>query len=52
MIFSYEIRRAADDALLVTGSTKHVAVDRHGCVRRIPDEVREKLMMLCRHRAQ
>ncbi len=44
MTFSYEICRAADGALLVTGLTKHVAVDRHGCVRRIPDDVREKLL--------
>lgn len=44
MAFSYEIRRAADDALLVSGATKHVSVDRHGCVRRLPDEVRAKLL--------
>ncbi|MGC8782502.1 MAG: acyl-CoA thioesterase [Anaerolineae bacterium] len=44
MAFSYEIRRAGDGALLVTGSTKHVSVDRHGCARRIPDDVREKLL--------
>ncbi len=44
MTFSYEIRRAGDDALLVTGSTKHISVDRAGCVKRIPDPVRDRLL--------
>ncbi len=44
MVFSYEIRRAADDALLVTGSTRHISVDRAGCVRRIPDVIRDRLL--------
>jgi acyl-CoA thioester hydrolase len=29
MTFSYEIRRARDDALLVTGTTRHISVDHH-----------------------
>ncbi len=44
MTFSYEIRRASDDALLVTGMTRHISVDHHNCVKRIPDAMREKLV--------
>ena len=44
MIFSYEIRRASDDALLVTGLTRHISVDHHNAVQRIPDAMREKLL--------
>lgn len=44
MTFSYEIRRASDDALLVTGLTRHISVDHHSGVRRIPDALREKLL--------
>jgi len=44
MTFSYEIRRVADDALLVTGMTRHISVDHHGGVKRIPDAMREKLL--------
>lgn len=43
LTFSYEIRRAANDALLVTGMTKHIAVDEQGRVRQIPDTIRERL---------
>ena len=43
MTFSYEIRRAADDALLVTGSTKHISVDQEGRVKRIPPQIYERL---------
>lgn len=39
LTFIYEIRRAVDDTLLVTGETRHVCIDRAGAVRRIPDEL-------------
>lgn len=42
--FSYEIRRASDNVLLVTGKTCHISVDHHGNVRRIPDAMRAKLL--------
>lgn len=35
--FSYEVVRAEDDELLVTGQTKQICVDRQGRVRRLPD---------------
>lgn len=44
MTFSYEIRRARDGALLVTGMTRHISVDHHNAVKRIPDAMREKLL--------
>jgi len=44
MTFAYEIRRAADGALLVTGETKHISVDGAGQVKRIPDAIRTKLL--------
>ena len=44
MTFTYEIRRAADGALLVTGETRHISVDAAGRVRRIPDAMRARLM--------
>lgn len=43
MTFGYEVRRAADDALLVTGRTKHISMDRHGRVIRIPETLRDRL---------
>lgn len=43
MTFVYEVRRAADHALLVTGSTRHISVDARGRVRRIPDEMRARI---------
>lgn len=42
MNFSYEVRRAADGALLVSGTSRHISVDRAGRVIRIPDDVRER----------
>jgi acyl-CoA thioester hydrolase len=42
--FGYEVRCAATNEVLVTGSTKHLAVDRAGRVRRLPDEARERLL--------
>lgn len=44
MTFIYEVRRAADDALLVSGSTKHIAVDVLGKTKRIPEEMRARLL--------
>lgn len=44
MTFSYEIRRAAEGELLVSGRTRHIAVDRQGRVVRIPTPIREGLL--------
>ncbi|MCX6032797.1 MAG: thioesterase family protein [Chloroflexi bacterium] len=43
MTFVYEVRRSADDALLVSGSTKHISVDATGRVQRIPDAMRTRV---------
>lgn len=43
MNFTYEIRRASDGELLVTGSSRHISVDAEGAVRRIPQAMRERL---------
>lgn len=40
MTFGYEVRRESDGALLVTGSSKHISVDRLGRVTLLPDEIR------------
>ncbi len=37
--FDYEVHRAADNELLVSGYTNHVCIDRAGVVRRIPEEI-------------
>lgn len=42
MNFGYEVRRAADGELLVSGSTRHISVDARGQVRRIPEAVRAR----------
>jgi len=44
MTFTYEVRRAAGGDLLVTGSTKHISTDAQGKVRRIPEEMRERIL--------
>ena len=44
MTFSYEIRRASDGALLVSGKSTHVSVGPNGQVRRLPDELRSRLV--------
>jgi acyl-CoA thioester hydrolase len=44
MTFSYEIRRASDGELLVSGMTKHISVDEHGQVMSISGAFREKLL--------
>jgi acyl-CoA thioester hydrolase len=43
MSFAYEVRRAADGALLVSGDTKHISVDGQGGVRRFPETMRSEL---------
>jgi acyl-CoA thioester hydrolase len=42
MTFAYEIRRASDGELLVSGHTSHISVNREGRVIRLPDRVRER----------
>lgn len=44
MTFSYEVRRAADGELLVTGASKHISVDAQGRVRTLPSALREALL--------
>lgn len=44
MMFTYEIRRAADGELLVTGSTKLIAIDTDGRTRQFPDAMRARLL--------
>ncbi len=46
MNFSYEIRRAADGELLVSGSTRHISVDAQGRVQRIPAAMHAHLRAL------
>jgi acyl-CoA thioester hydrolase len=43
MTFSYEVRRAADGELLVTGATRHVSIDAEGKVTLLPVALRERL---------
>lgn len=43
MSFSYEVRRAVDGELLVTGSSKHISVDAQGRVMRLSPTLREVL---------
>ena len=43
MTFGYDVRRAADDELLVTGSTRHISIDPHGRVSLLPAMLRERL---------
>jgi len=44
MSFAYEVRRAADHAVLVTGSSKHISIDHQGRVVRIGDVMRGRIM--------
>jgi acyl-CoA thioester hydrolase len=44
MNFTYEVRRAADGALLVSGSSKHISLDRRGRVTCFPEAVRARIM--------
>jgi acyl-CoA thioester hydrolase len=43
MDFTYEIRHAADDTLLVTGTSEHVCVDEAGRTARLPSELLARL---------
>ncbi len=40
MTFGYEVRRGSDGALLVTGSSKHISIDREGRVTLFPPQMR------------
>jgi acyl-CoA thioester hydrolase len=44
MTFTYEIRRATDGALLVTGSTKLIATDTEGRTKQFPEALRARLL--------
>ena len=44
MAFTYEIRRASDGILLVSGRSTHVSVGPDGRVQRLPDELRLRLL--------
>ena len=44
MNFSYAVHRASDGALLVTGSTRQVAIDRAGRVQQVPAEIRQRIL--------
>jgi len=43
VVFGYEVVDAETRQLLVTGQTKHICVDRHGQVRRLPGEWANKM---------
>jgi acyl-CoA thioester hydrolase len=43
MTFEYEVRRAEDGELLVTGSSKHISVDGDGRVTVLPEGLRKGL---------
>jgi acyl-CoA thioester hydrolase len=43
MTFTYEIRRAAGNELLVTGTSKHISIDGEGRVKHLPAKLREAL---------
>jgi acyl-CoA thioester hydrolase len=44
MTFTYEVRRAADGALLVSGITKHITMDAQGKTKRISEEMRARVL--------
>jgi acyl-CoA thioester hydrolase len=44
MTFTYEIRRAADSELLVTGSTKLIATDTEGRTKQFPEALRVRFL--------
>ncbi len=43
MTFTYEVRRAADNELLVTGSSKHLSIDPQGRVVMLPRALKEAI---------
>jgi acyl-CoA thioester hydrolase len=44
MTFVYEIRRTGDDVLLVSGRSTHVSLGPDGRVKRLPEELRSRLL--------
>ncbi len=44
MVFTYEIRRATDEMLLVSGKSTHVSLGPDGRVRLLPEELRLRLL--------
>jgi acyl-CoA thioester hydrolase len=44
MTFAYEVRRASDGALLVSGMTRHISVDATGRAKRLPDGWRDRIL--------
>jgi acyl-CoA thioester hydrolase len=44
LTFVYEVRRASDGELLVTGSTKLISVDAEGRTRRFPEAMRVRIV--------
>ena len=44
MSFAYEVRRVADQVLLVTGRSKHISIDHQGRVVRISDVMRDRIV--------
>ena len=44
MTFTYEVRRAADNTLLVTGRTKHISMDALGKTKQMPGEMRARIV--------
>ena len=44
MTFTYEVRRAADHTLLVTGRTRHISLDAQGKTKQIPGEMRARIV--------
>lgn len=48
LTFAYEIRRLADDVLLVRGETRHICIDRTGKVQRIPEDLLAALKLVDR----
>jgi acyl-CoA thioester hydrolase len=43
MTFAYEVRRAAGNELLVTGTSKHISIDGEGRVKHLPAKLKEAL---------
>lgn len=43
LTFDYEVKRAGDDVLLSTGTTRHICIDHQGRVRKIPLALRKQL---------
>lgn len=50
--FRYEIRNAADQTLLATGSSEHICVDQSGKMSKIPQSIYERLLVGAEQLAQ